>query len=144
MRQILAAVVLIVLTSFVGYAQQPSDESAPEVKTTSAYSMLVLRKVAVEAELKAALDKYTSEHPSVQSKQFELDAINSEMEKMMETPAANLPKLTSGYGTLILRKVKLESEMKVLQLEYTSDHPTVKLKEVELNLIEHEIVKMAR
>ena len=144
MKRILTAAALIVLASFVIHAQQTPTEAIGDVKTTSAYSMLVLRKVAVEAELKVALESYTSEHPSVQLKQFELDALNREMEKIAETAEANWPKLTSGYGTLILKKVKLESEMQALLLEYTADYPDVKLKEVELNLIEHEIAKITR
>lgn len=144
MRRILTAAGLIVLTSFVVHAQQTPTESFVGVKTTSAYRMLVLRKGTVEAELKQALENYTSDYPGVQARQIELDTLNHEMEKVAETAEANWPKLTSGYGTLLLKKVKLESEMKVLLLEYTADYPDVRLKEVELNLIEHEIIKLAR
>lgn len=142
MKRILASVALLVIASFVSYAQQTPRESVTDVKTTSAYSMLILRKAAVEAELEKVLSEYTSDHRSAKIKQFELNALNSEMEKMAETPESNLVKLTSGYGTLILQKVKLGSEMQALLLEYTSDHPKLKLKEVELNLLEHEIAKI--
>lgn len=142
MKRIFAAVALLIIASFVTYAQQAPGESVSDVKTTSAYSMLILRKVAVEAALQQVLSEYTSDHPSAQIKQFELDVLNSEMEKMAGTVASNLVKLSSGYGTLILQKVKLASEMQALLLEYTSDHPDVKLKAVELNLLENELVKI--
>ena len=138
------AVALLIIASFVTYAQQTPRESASDVKTTSAYGMLILRKLEVETELEKVLSEYTSEHPSAKIKQFELDVLNSEMAKMAETAQSNLVKLTSGYGTLILQKVKLVSEMQALLLEYTSEHPNVKLKEVELNLLEHEIAKLMR
>lgn len=40
-----------------------------------------------------------------------------------------MKKLTAEYGKLLLRKTKLESERRVLLLEYTSEHPDVRLKE---------------
>ena len=144
MNRIFATVALLVFASFAGYAQQTPRESVTDVKTTPAYSLLILRKVAVEAELKKVLSEYTSDYPSVKIRQFELDALNREMEKMAETAESNWPKLTSGYGTLILRKAKLESEMQALLFAYTSDHPNVKLKEVELNLLEYEIAKIMK
>jgi uncharacterized protein involved in exopolysaccharide biosynthesis len=142
MKRIFAAVVLVIIASFVTYAQQTPCESVRDVKTTPAYSMLILRKVAVEAALQKVLSEYTSDHPSAKARQLELDVLNREMEKMAETEPLNLVKLTSGYGTLILQKVKLASEMQILRREYTSDYPDVKLKEVELNLLEHEIAKI--
>jgi hypothetical protein len=144
MKRIFAAVALLITASFVIYAQDTPHESVNDVKTTSAYSMLILRKVAVEAALRKILSEYTSDYPSAKKKQLELDVLNREMEKMAETQASNLGKLSSGYGTLILQKVKLTSEMQALLLEYTSDYPDVKLKEVELNLLEHEIAKIMK
>lgn len=142
MKRIFAVVALIIIASFVSYAQETPHESVSDVKATSAYSMLMLRKVAVEAELEKVLSEYTNEQPKVKIKQFELDALNCEMEKMIETPESNWVKLTSTYGKLILQKVRLKSETQALLLEYTSDYPKVRLKEVELNLLDHEIAKI--
>lgn len=142
MKRICAAAALLIIASFATYAQHTPSESVSDAKTTSAYSMLILRKVAVEAALQEVLSENTSNHPSARTKQCELDVINSEMEKMAETAASNLVKLSSGYGTLILHKVKLASEMRALLLEYTSDYPGVKLKRVELSLLEREIAKI--
>ena len=144
MKRICAAVALLIIASFVSYAQDTTSESVSDAKTTSAYSMLILRKVAVEAALQEVLSENTSDHPSARTKRCELDVLNSEMEKMAETAASNLVKLSSGFGTLILQKVKLASELQALLLEYTSDYPSVKLKRVELSLLEREIAKIMK
>lgn len=139
MKRILAAVALSVIASFVTYAQDTPRECVSDVRTTAAYSMLILKKVAVEASLQRVLSENTSQHPSAKSKQIELDVLNSEIEKMSATAASNLAKLSSGYGSLILQKVKLASELQTLRFEYTSSHPNVKWKKVELDLLENEI-----
>ena len=144
MKRIFAAIALLVLASFVTYAQDKPCECVSDVRTTAAYSMLILRKVAVEAALEKVLSENTSEHPSAKSKQIELDVLNNEMEKMSATEASNLVKLSSGYGRLTLQKVKLASELQTLRLQYTSTHPDVKFKKVELKLLEDEIAKIMR
>jgi len=144
MKRILAAIASLVIASLVTYAQGPPGERGSDVKTTLAYSLLILRKVAVEAALQNVLSENTSEHPNAKSMQIELDVLNSELEKMSDTSASNLVKLSSGHGRLILQKVKLTSEVQTLLLEYTSDHPNVKLKKVELNLLQDEIAKIMK
>lgn len=67
MKRIFAAVALLIIPSFVTYAQDAPRESVIDVKTTSAYSMLILRKVAVEANLQKVLSEYTSDHPSAKT-----------------------------------------------------------------------------
>lgn len=142
MKRILVAVASIIFMSFVGYAQQASSERVTDVETSSAYSMLILRKVAVEAELEGILSTQTRDSMDARVKQIELDALDGEIRAIGKTAEADLPKLTSGYGTLVLQRAKLESERQVLLLAHTSDFPGVRLKEVELNLLEHEIAKM--
>jgi len=142
MKRIFAVVALVITASFATHAQQTPGESVSGVKTTSAYSMLIIRKVEVEAELEKVLSEYTGDHPRAKIKQFELDALGVEVARMAETAESNLVRLTPAYGTLILQKVKLASEMQALLFEYTSEHPNVRRKEVELNLLEHEIAKL--
>ena len=144
MKRILAAVALFVIASSGVGAQQAPRESVSDVKTTTAYSMLIIRKVALKTELEKILAEYTSDHPSAKSKRFELDVLNNELGKLAETAESNLAKLTTGYGTLILQKVRLVCERQALLLEYAADHLKVKLNEVELNLLEHEIIKLMR
>jgi len=144
MKRISLAAALLIFTSFAGYAQQAPCERVADVKTTSAYTMLTLRKTAIEAELKEMLSSYTSDFPAVRNKQIELDTLKRELKLMAASNKAALPKLTEAYGALVLQRVKLATEMQALSLEYTSNHPTVRLKMVELNLLEHEIVKTLR
>jgi hypothetical protein len=140
MERLLTLALLTMLASFVGYSQQ--QQQPRNARTTSAYSALTLRKVAVAAELKEILSENTSEYPGAKIRQFELDALDQEMNNMLELAESDLPKLTSGYGTLVLRKVRLESEIRALRLEYTSDYPDLIRKKNELNLLKEEIAKV--
>ena len=145
MKQFLAALTLALAFSFAAaYAQQAASQPQTNPNTTPAYSMLILRKVEVGAELEKFLKDYDTEHPRAKRLQFELDALRREMKKMMEFVEPQVSKLTSGYGSLILRRVTLESDIQSLLLEYTSDWPEVKDKQTELQLLDKEIAKVLK
>ena len=106
--------------------------------------MLIQRKVKVQAQLEALLEQYSSEWPQAKTLQFELDALKIEMKRMVEVIEPKVSKLTSGYGTLILRKVSLESQTQTLLLEEGSDWPPVKERQRELELLDKEIQKIMK
>ena len=113
MKRFLAALALTVAATFavVGYTQQSAERLSSDPKATSAYGVLVLRKVAVEAELVDLSGVFASQHPDVESKRFELNAIMLEMEKMQAIEKSRVSKLSDTYGNLILHKVALEVEL---------------------------------
>jgi len=110
MRRLVLGVALIIFVfSLPAYAQQASvvrEQLNP--KTTPAYSLLVLRKVKVQAELETLVAEYSSDWPAAKKLQFELDALKGEMKKLAEIDETQIPKLTNGYGTLLLRRASLE------------------------------------
>ena len=106
--------------------------------------MLIQKKVKVQAELESLLNEYGSEWPKAKTLQFELDALKVEMKGMAEITEPQVPKLTSGYGTLILRKVSLKTEIQTLSLEWGSDWPAIKDKERELELLNKELQKVMK
>jgi uncharacterized protein involved in exopolysaccharide biosynthesis len=124
----------------VGYQPQTVLSSAPE--TTPAYGVLVLRKAAVEAEFANLSETVTSTHPSIVSKRFELRVLAREMNKLRAIDASRVPKLSSTFGSLILNKVALEVELNELRGNFTSSHPDVKKKRLELAVLEREIEKL--
>ena len=146
MKRILAAIALTVVASYavVGYALQSAEGLSSDPKTTPAYGVLVLRKVAVEAELSDLSAAFLSQHPDVQSKRFELSAVSREMERMLAIEKSSMSKLSSTYGNLILRKVALEVELEDMLGSLTSQNPDIKRKKVELAALEREIEKILR
>jgi hypothetical protein len=146
MRRLVLGIGLIVFVfSLPANAQQATFvREEPNPKTTTAYGLLVQRKVKVQAQLETLLAEYSSDWPAAKKLQFELDALKLEMKKLAETDGAQIPKLTNGYGTLLLRKASLESEIQSLSEEQGSDWPDLKQKRRELELLDTELKKLMR
>ena len=141
MKALLVATALLVSASGIVVGCEPKSAedllSAPE--TTPAYGALILRKAKVEAELSALSKELTNEHPSLDSKRFELRAIRREMAKMRAVETAHVSKLSSTVGDLILSKVALQVELHRLKARVTPQHPLVAQKSDELAALEREI-----
>jgi uncharacterized protein involved in exopolysaccharide biosynthesis len=146
MRRLFAALALTLAASFVadGFAPQPSGGFNNDPKATPAYSVLVLRKAAVEAELKDLSSRLTDGSLGVRAKRFELGAISREMERMQSVARESVPKLSNAFGNLILSKVALEVELNGLLNNYTPEYPGVKKKRVELAALEREIENLLK
>ena len=141
MKRFLTALTLTVAASYVvvGYSPQSGGSLSSDPKTTPAYGVLVLRKASVEAELADLSGMFTSQHPSVESKRFELSVIGFEMSKVAAVEKSLVHKLSDTYGGLILRKVALEVELKDLHNGFRPQHPSVKKKQAELAALEREL-----
>jgi uncharacterized protein involved in exopolysaccharide biosynthesis len=146
MKGLLVAIALAVGASgiVVGNELQSADclSSAPEA--TPAYGALVLRKAKVEAELSKLSQELTNEHPSLDSKRFELRAIRREMAKMRAVETPHVSKLSSAVGNLILSKVALQVELNDLLVRLKPQHSDVTKKEFELATLAREIENVLR
>src|SRR6185503_12256831 len=89
---------------------QKASEPEQNPKTTQAYSMLIQEKVKLQAELESLLIEYSSDWPKSKMLQFKLDTLKSEMKKMAEIEESKVIKLTSGFGSLVLRRITLATE----------------------------------
>jgi uncharacterized protein involved in exopolysaccharide biosynthesis len=141
-RFLSACALLVVLLSSMAYAQKTSDTPQADPRTSPAYSLLIQRKVKVQAELESLLMEYGADWPRAKTLQLEFDALRTEMKKMLEVSEPKLSRLTAGYGALILRRVSIDTEIQSLLLEVGSDWPGVKEKQRELELLDKEIQKI--
>jgi len=143
MKKFLAVLAITIAASFVaaGFTRQTAGQSNA-AKATPAYEVLVLRKVAVEAELADLSSRFTGSSPAVEAKLFELNTLAREMQSMQRIESDEVSKLSRGYGNLILRKVTLEVELDGLLRSYTPQHPDVDKKRVELDALQRELRKM--
>ena len=139
---------LVLVLAFVFFhavtLAQKAAEPEQDPKTTQAYSMLIQQKVKLQAELEDLLSAYTSDWPKSKGVQFELETLKTEMKKMAEVEESRVIKLTSGYGSLVLRRVALVTEVHMLSEENASDWPRLKQKQRELELLDEEIQTVMR
>jgi uncharacterized protein involved in exopolysaccharide biosynthesis len=141
MKALLVAIALAVGASgaVAGYEPQSVERLSSAAETTPAYARLVLRKATVESELADLSARVTNEHPSLESKRFELRAIDRELNMMRAFEASRVSKLSSAVGDLILSKVALQVELHRLKARVTPQHPLVAQKSDELAALEREI-----
>ena len=139
MKKMLVAMALLVTASFVVIGSEPQSAKETAVRSTPAYGMLVMRKVAVEADLADLTNKLTATHPSVINKRFELRAINREMKKLVAVENASETRLSGTVGNLILQRVALEVQINYLASHVTFKHPDLKKLRVELTALNREI-----
>ena len=146
MKVLLVAIALVVSASGIVVGCEPKSAeyllSAPE--TTPAYAVLVLRKAKVEAELSQLSEELTNEHPSLDTKRFELRAIKREMTRMRAVETSRVSRLSGAVGNLILSKVAIQVELNELLVQLTPQHPDVTKKKVELAALEREIENVLR
>ena len=109
------------------------------VKSSPAYSELLLRKTERESELEEFLLDYTEEFPKVKEIKFELGSIQKEMDKILAVNAADAGKLTLALGKLIVRKTELETDLWNLRRQYNDDHPEVKRAKRKIEIFEKAI-----
>jgi|GEM_PF-2670531 len=144
MKRLLLVLALAFAFSPAATLAQKGSEPEQNPKTTQAYSMLIQEKVKLQAELESLLIEYSSDWPKSKMLQFKLDTLKSEMKKMAEVEESKVIKLTSGFGSLVLRRITLATEVHVLLEEQGSEWPTFKLKQRELELLDKEIQKLMR
>lgn len=96
------------------------------VKSSAAYTEILLKKTELEAELEDLLVNYTLEYPKVKEIQFQLGLIKNILDKLFTTKPDESQKLTTALGKLIVQKLEHETELWQLKEKYSDEHPEVK------------------
>ena len=141
MRRILIAVAVGLVTCYAVLALPPQTS---DPKSTDAYRVLTLHKIAVAADLVDLTTRYSPGSPLVQSKRFELEMISREIERLLSIDLALVPRLSANYGKLLLKKVDLEVELNSLERVFTAQHPRVTRTRVTIGLLDRETESMLR
>jgi uncharacterized protein involved in exopolysaccharide biosynthesis len=140
-KNVLAALTLMVAASYAinGQVVQSDNTTLTDATATPAYEVLVLRKVTVETDLSDLQSRVTSDSPTFKAKSFELMTITREIERLQTLEKPALPKLTTTYGNLILRKVTLAVQLNDLRTKVTPESPDFKRTRTELAILEREL-----
>jgi hypothetical protein len=144
MKRLLLVLALAFAFSPAATLAQKGSEPEQNPKTTQAYSMLIQEKVKLQAELESLLIEYSSDWPKSKMLQFKLDTLKSEMKKMAEVEESKVIKLTSGFGSLVLRRIVLATDVHTLSEAEGPEWPPLKQKQRELELLDKEIQKLMR
>ena len=137
-----ATLMLLISSTSIAYAQQSKSSLIAHPKTTPAYGVLVLRKVAAEVELQKMLSMVSDRHPDVKLKRYEIDVLDREMKRIRMIRKSSTPKLTTTYGMLILHQVAVEVELETLLGRVSEKSPDMINKRVELSILKREIAKV--
>lgn len=130
LKKIIFAAVLLTLFAVSGFSQTKSQSTVSaisSVKSSPAYAEILLRKTELTAEYESLLVEYTEEYPKVAEIRTELGFLQKDLDRLLAIAAADVPKLTTALGKLIVRKAELETELWKLQKDYKDDHPDVKV-----------------
>ena len=139
-RIVLPAICLLFLTAFTPiYGQKVKNRVVNPARFSPAHGELILRKVAVEAEIFDLRQKFTEESLPVIRKIRELQIIKREMKTMAATKKFALPGLNETYGKLVLEKVSTETNFFNLRDSLTDDNPQIKTARYKLQLIKQEL-----
>ena len=126
-RLFFAALLLNGLLAVAANAQSaPTSTDVGPVRSSAAYSVVLLRKTEIEADLVSFTDDYTEENPRVVDARFELASLTRDLDRMFGIKPSDVGKLTEATGKLITRKAELETERNKLLRAYKDDHPHVK------------------
>jgi hypothetical protein len=141
-RIILVCFLAIVIAPIaLGYTQQSSGD---DPKDSPAYEVLKLHRAQLKVDIDRLRTMFTEDWPETTLKYYELQATEHEMENLKNLSNVPSSKLSAAYGKLILRKVALETKLYKLSRSYTSDHPAIRYKKIELTALMRELEEMLK
>lgn len=133
---------LIAVTAFasaVALAQRPTSNGDRKLQSTPAYAEVLLKETEIRSEIEVLAGDYTEEFPKLKELRFALAAVQREKGKLLNTPPAEIEKLTLAVGKLIVRKVDAEMDLWRLQQSLADSHPDVKRARKKVEVFENAI-----
>lgn len=130
----IAAIFLLVFAAAGAFAQE-----AGPIRSSAAYSEVLLRKTQLQADLEAYLGDYTELHPKILDLRAELAAINKSLERIYAVKPTETGKLTLALGKLLVEQATLQMDLARLQRSYNNEHVEVKRAKRKLEIFENSI-----
>jgi Skp family chaperone for outer membrane proteins len=138
-RTFLTIMVLLLAVS----AAFSQNEVGP-IKSSPAYSEVLLRKTQLQADLEAFLADYTEQNPKILDIRAELTAINKSMERIFAVKPSETGKLTLALGKLIVQQAAAETDLARLLRSYNNDHPQVKRARRRVEIFDNAIAEILK
>lgn len=141
-RSFRLVVIAIVLVFPVLCAGQAND--AGPIRSSAAYSEVLLRKTELQADLEAFLESYTELNPRVVDTRFELASLERSIATLFGVKPTETAKLTLALGKLIVKRAALETEANRLTRSYNADHPELKRAKRRVEIFDNAIKEVLR
>ncbi|CAN5616085.1 hypothetical protein BH20ACI4_BH20ACI4_05120 [soil metagenome] len=119
-----------------------STPASKAIKSSPAYSALVLQRTVIKAELEEMLVTYTEDFPKVKDARHEIDLINFELTRLLDTKVTDSCKLSDSLGKLMLKKTEVEMQVYNLKKKYNDDHPEVLRAKRKLDIYEKAVAEI--
>lgn len=119
-----------------------STPTSKAIKSSPAYAALILQRTVLKAELEEMLVTYTEDFPKVRDTRHEIDLINYELTRLLETKVTDSCKLSDSLGQLMLKKTAVEMELWELKKKYNDDHPDVLRTKRKLEIYEKAVAEV--
>lgn len=144
--RILPAVLIILLPAFCFAQAKPAAKTQPSqatdvqvIRSSPAYSEVLLRKTELEADIESLLMDHTEDFPKIQEERYALTVIDADVKRLLAVKPADASKLTLALGKLIVRKAEVGTELWRLRKQYSDDHPEVKRARKKVEIFERAI-----
>lgn len=119
-----------------------STATSKAIKSSPAYAALVLHRTTIRAELEEMLTTYTEDFPKVVDARHEIDLVNFELSRLLDTKVTDSCRLSDSLGKLILKKTEVEMLIWNLKKKYKDEHPDVQRANKKLEIYEKAIVEI--
>lgn len=119
-----------------------STATSKAIKSSPAYAALVLHRTMLRAELEELLTTYTEDFPKVVDARFEIDLVNYELSRLLDTKVTDSCKLSDSLGKLILKKTENEMMLWNLKKKYKEEHPDVQRAGKRVEIYEKAIIEV--
>ena len=96
------------------------------VRSSPAYAEILLKRTEVQAALESLLLDYTEDYPKVQELRHTLALVQKESGRLAAVKGPDASRLTLALGKLMIKKIELETDLWLLEINYKADHPDVK------------------
>lgn len=140
----LAATLSLIILSAIAVAAQSNEHEAGPIRSSPAYSEVLLRKTELQAEIEAVSGDYMEANPKMLDLRFELAALDRSLERVFGVRPSETGKLTLALGKLIVRKAALETEHARLLRTYNKEHPDVRRAKRRVEIFEASIKEVLK
>ena len=106
-------------------AYSQTAEAGP-IRSSPAYSEILLRKTEILSDLEAFSSEYTEANPKMLDLRAELASLDKMLERVFGVKPSDTGKLTLALGKMIVRKAVLDADLARLARSYSKDHPEIK------------------
>ena len=123
LRRTVLSTTIILLFAMAAFSQ--TGEVGP-IRSSAAYSEVLLRKTQLQADLEALIADYTEQNPKIIDLRNELAALNKSLEKIYNVKPTETGKLTLALGKLLVDQARLQMDLARLLRSYGDSHTEVK------------------